>query len=118
MTIDERKNFAQLMFAKHPELFPEDRRSSILDGVVALGMTPFEAKLAGGAFVFKVVADASRWPEHSDPLKVMWAQSMFQDSSEIWMTFKNSTQFSGKAETVFRVYFQKGIAIKIEMLED
>lgn len=117
MTSDERRGYAQTMFVQHPELFPEDRRPAILNGVVEFGMTPFEARLAAGAFVFKVVADPNRWPEHSDPLKVMWAQSMLSDSSKIWMTFKNSTQFIGDTETLFRVYFEQGHAIKIEQLE-
>ncbi|MFO0298908.1 MAG: hypothetical protein ACK537_15120, partial [Pseudomonadota bacterium] len=101
----------------HPELFPEDRRQSILDGVVLIGMTPFEARLAGGAFAYKVVADKTKWPEQSDPLKVMWAQSMQADDSEIWMTFKNSSQFLGGNDTTFRVDFECGRAVKIEKLK-
>ena len=54
-----------------------------MNGVVELGITPFEARLAGGAFAYKVVADKARWPENADPLKVMWAQSMQADDSEI-----------------------------------
>ena len=118
MTPEERHNYAQTMFAQHPELFPEDRRQSILDGVVLIGMTPFEARLAGGAFAYKVVADKAKWPEQSDPLKVMWAQSMQADDSEIWMTFKNLSQFSGEGECRFRVYFEQGCASKIELLKD
>ncbi|WP_050478003.1 hypothetical protein [Herbaspirillum rhizosphaerae] len=118
MTPEERNSYAQTMFAQHPELFPDDRRQSILDGVVVSGMAPFEARLAGGAFAYKVVADKAKWPEHSDPLKVMWAQSMQADNSEIWMTFKNSSQFSGKSNTSFRVYFERGRAVKIEKLEE
>lgn len=118
MTPDERRNYAQAMFAQHPEIFPEDRRLSILNGVVTLGMTPFEAKLAGGAFAFKVVADTSRWPANSDPYKVMWAQSMLPDKSEIWMTFRNATQFLEGNESLFRVHFEKGHAINIEKIKD
>ncbi|MCW5236787.1 hypothetical protein [Verminephrobacter eiseniae] len=118
MTPAERNSYAQTMFAQHPELFPEDRRQSILDGVVLIGMTPFEARLAGGAFTYRVVADKARWPAHSDPLKVMWAQSMQADSSEIWMTFKNSSQFSGDSDALFRVYFEQGRAVKIEKLKE
>jgi hypothetical protein len=116
MIAEERNNYAQTMFAQHPELFPEDRRQSILDGVVLIGMTPFEAKLAGGAFAYKVVADKAKWPEHSDPLKVMWSQSIQADNSEIWMTFKNSSQYLDMGDTSFRVYFERGSAIKIEKL--
>lgn len=114
----ERNRYAQTMFAQHPELFPEDRRQSILDGVVLIGMTPFEARLAGGAFAYKVVADPLRWPTNADPYKVMWAQSMLPDKSEIWMIFKNSTQFPGEGECRFRVYFEQGCASKIELLKD
>ena len=116
MTPEERKSYAKTMFAQHPELFPEDRQQSILDGIVEIGVTPFEARLAGGAFAYKVIADKSKWPEHSDPLKVMWAQSMQADDSEIWMMFKNSTQFPEGKETAFRVHFERGVAIKIEKL--
>lgn len=118
MTSEERDSYARTMFAQHPELFPEDRRQSILDGVVLIGMTPFEARLAGGAFAYKVVADKTKWHEQSDPLKVMWAQSMQADDSEIWMTFKNLSQFPGSNDTVFQVYFEHGRAVRIEKLKD
>ena len=117
MTPEERSSYAQTMFAQHPELFPEDRRQSILDGVVLIGMTPFEARLAGGAFAYKVVADKAKWPENADPLKVMWAQSMQADNSDIWMMFKNSSQYPGGGDTFFRVYFERGSAVRIENLE-
>lgn len=116
MTLEERNKYAQTMFEQHPELFPEENRSSILNGIVMLGMTPFEARLAGGAFTFRVVADKAHWSDDSDPLKVMWGQSMRPDNSEIWMTFKNSSQFSTTFENIFRVYFEHGKAIKIEKL--
>ena len=118
MTLEERSSYAQTMFAKHPEIFPEDRRQSILDGVVLIGMTPFEARLAGGAFAYRVVADKAKWPEQSDPLEVMWAQSIQADDSEIWMTFKNSSQFAGGKDVTFRVYFERGHAVKIEVSEE
>lgn len=114
---DERKDYAKTMFSKHPELFPQNRQQSILDGVVLLGMTPFEAKLAGGAFFYKVVSDKEKWPEHSDPFKVMWAQSIQADNSEIWMMFKNSSQFSEGADVSFKVYFERGCAVVIEEIK-
>jgi hypothetical protein len=113
---EERRSYAQTIFVQHPELFPEDRRQSVLDGVVLIGMTPFEAKLAGGAFAYKVVADKAKWPEHSDPFKVMWAQSMQADNSKIWMTFKNNSQFFEGGETAFRVHFEHGRAVEIEKI--
>jgi hypothetical protein len=116
MTPEERKTYAQSLFTEHPEAFPEERRPSILKGIVTLGMTPFEARLAGGAFAYKVSADPARWPEHSDPFNVMWAQSTAPDASEIWMTFKNSSQYPDQPESLFRVYFKNGRALTIEKL--
>ncbi|GGX41889.1 hypothetical protein GCM10010946_20510 [Undibacterium squillarum] len=51
MAHEECKSYAPTMFAQHTELFPEDRRQSILDGVVLVGMTPFEARLRGGGLL-------------------------------------------------------------------
>ncbi|MEY4765195.1 MAG: hypothetical protein RI907_1868 [Pseudomonadota bacterium] len=118
MTTQERHDYAQEMFDKHPELFPEERRAAILAGIVTLGMAPFEAKLAGGAFSYKVTADATVWPPHSDPLKVMWAQSQKADASEIWMSFRNLTQFQDGQEHAFRVHFAAGRAVSIDPLDD
>lgn len=80
-------------------------------------MTPDEAHMAGGSFAYKVVADQTRWPENSDPLEVIWAQSTQPDDSEIWMMFKNETQFPGAGEVPFRVTFSRGRAVSIERLE-
>ncbi len=118
MTIEEdRKSYVETMFAQYPEHFPEDRRRSILNGVVQIGMAPIEAKLAGGAFAYKVVADKSKWAANSDPLKVMWAQTKQADDSEITMTFKNTSQFFDGSEAIFRVYFERGHAVRIEKLK-
>lgn len=117
MNESDERAFAMKMFAERPELFPEERRQAILDGRVTLGMTPYEAKLAGGAFAFRVIADKTRWPAGADPLKVMWRQSIEADDSEIWMTFKNARQFSGSGERVFRVHFRGGKALEIEIVE-
>ncbi len=83
-----------------------------------IGMTPFEARLAGGAFAYKVIVDKTKWQEHSHPLEVMWAQSTHADNSEIWMTFRNATQFPDKDETSFRVCFEHGRAVKIEQQKE
>ena len=113
---DEHSANAQKMFNLHPKLFPEERRASILAGVVLQGMTPLEARLAAGAFFYKVIADKSIWPEHYHPLEVIDAQSWRPDDSEIWMTFRNDTQFEGPGERRFRVYFRQGRALRIEEL--
>lgn len=116
MTPAERRAYALDMFQQNPELFPEERRAAILDGKVEVGMTPFEARLAGGAFQYRVVADPAVWPPHTDPLKVMWGQSLQPDASEITMVFRNTTQFDGPVPVSFQVDFQHGTARRISVL--
>lgn len=83
---------------------------------IVLGMTPTEARHAGGAFFFKVTADPAKWEKNADPYQVMSAQSQQSDDSQIWMTFKNAVQYPAEGEQVFRVHFQRGRAVKIEKL--
>ena len=115
-TPSDRITCAQNYFDQYPQYFPKERRQSILNGVVVLGMTPFEAKLAAGAFYYKVSADKTKWGDNANPFKVMWAQSIEPDNSEIWMMFKNTSQFSSANGIVFRVYFERGHAIRIEKI--
>jgi len=44
----------------------------------------------------------------------MWAQSLYPDQSEIWMTFKTATQFPDEGMNVFQVYFKDGKALTIK----
>jgi hypothetical protein len=46
----------------------------------------------------------------------MWAQSQQPDNSEIWMTFKNETQYPGEGLKNFKVYFKGGKALTITKL--
>jgi hypothetical protein len=117
MSISEREENAISMFLEHPQLFPESNRASILQGVATLGMAPLEVSMAGGAYSFRVVADIANWSANADPLKVIRAQSEQPDNSEIWMTFRNSTQYPDTPDAIFRVYFQKGRATAIERFE-
>lgn len=83
---------------------------------IVLGMTPTEARHAGGAFFFKVTADPAKWAKNADPYQVMAAQTEQPDNSEIWMTFKNAVQYPAQGEQVFRVHFRHGKAVEIEKL--
>jgi hypothetical protein len=47
-----------------------------LEGRFLLGMAPAEAHMTGGAFTYQVIADEKVWPPNSDPIQVMWAQSI------------------------------------------
>lgn len=85
---------------------------------VVIGMTPYEAHHAGGAFFFKVIADPTCWGKNADPYQVMWAQSQRPDDSQIWMTFKNAVQYPEEGEQTFRIRFQRGKVVEIERLDN
>ena len=114
---DVRHELALKVFSEYPEMSREDRRPSILNGQIEIGMTPYEAKLAGGEFSYKVMADTTVWVPNTDPLRVMWNQSVAPDGSRIWMTFQNTTQFGTVVERVFTVYFIHGKACNINQVE-
>jgi hypothetical protein len=115
---EDRKSRIEAQFARYPKLFREKYRPSILQGVVVLGMNPREAKLAGGAFAYQVQADPKRWTASTNPLKIIAAQAEMPDDSEIWMTFRNTTQLPASGLRSFRVYFKRGQAVEIEMLKE
>lgn len=62
----------QKMFDKYPDKFPEEIRRKFLARQVVVGMDPYLAHLAGGAFAFRVDADPQAWPGQADPYRVMW----------------------------------------------
>ena len=97
----------------HGDKIPAETQKNILIQRVVEGISPNEARLAGGAFFFKVEADTKVWPPHSDPLVVMNRQSVAPDDSKIWMTFQNETQFPAEGMRRFTVEFARGKAVKI-----
>jgi len=113
MTPQERRDYTLRIFAEHPAYFPITHRASILEGRILLGMSPFEARLAGGAFAYKVEADPKVWPPHADPFDVMWSQSEAPDDSRIVMTFQNATQIPGEPPQQLAVRFERGHAVEI-----
>lgn len=106
----------QRIFEKFPEKFSDDIKNKFAARQVALGMDPYLAHLAAGAFSFKVDADPLKWPLHADPQQVMWAQAMHPDASKIWMTFENDTQFPQLGRTRFVVYIEGGRVKTIEQI--
>ena len=114
----KRLEFAKGVIRDYGDKIPPQIQKDILEQRVTLGMPPYEAHLAAGAFVFKVQADQSKWPEDADPYRVMWAQSTHPDNSQIWMTFETATQFPDKGNTKFSVFFQNGKAVEINALDD
>ena len=114
---EKRRVVVQKILEKYPDKFSSHVKESILSQLVELGMTPYEAHLAAGAFFFKVEADKEKWPGNPDPYRVMWAQSERPDNSKIWMTFETPTQFPDEGKRRFRVAFEKGRAVVIAKLE-
>ena len=114
--VEKRRNEVLQVFKDHPGKIVPEIQAKILAQRVVLGMTPYEAHLAAGAFAFKVIADASRWKGNANPYKVMWAQSLHPDNSEIWMTFATDTQYTGEGMKKFKVYFKGGKALTITKL--
>ena len=114
---EKRREFALKVFEDFPGKISLSILEKILSQQVVLGMAPYEAHLAAGAFAFKVEADQSKWPNNSDPYKVMWAQSTKPDHSKIWMTFETDTQYPDEGLTLFKVHFKDGVAVNIEKLK-
>ena len=85
-------------------------------GEITLGMNPYEAHLAGGAYAFRVIADPKHWKEDADPYNVIQAQILNPDDSQIWMTFQNETQYPNEGLQTFQVTFQQGKVVEIQPL--
>ena len=109
----KRLEFAEETIRQYGGMIAQQTQNDILEQRVTLGMSPYEAYLAGGAFAFKVQADQSKWPGGADPYRVMWAQSTHPDNSQIWMTFETATQFPEKGTSRFRVFIEKGKVTEI-----
>lgn len=115
--LDEtRLAFAKSEIEKYHDKIAPDMQQAILLQRIVLDMSPYEARLAGGAFYFKVVADPKVWPTNADPYDVMWGQSLHPDNSDIWMAFENTTQYPGLGLVRFHVHFEHGRATLIEKL--
>ena len=112
----KRLEYAKNVIRESGDKIPDRIQRDILAQRVTLGMPPYEASLAAGAYTFKVTADPAKWPKNADPYKVIQAQTLHPDSSEIWMTFQTATQFPEKGMTRFVVYFRHGKAVEITEL--
>lgn len=103
--------------AQYGERIPLTMQKFILEQRVVLGMSPYEAKLAAGAFRYGVEADP-KWPPNTDPIKIIYAQSLQPDESKIFMIFETETQFPGEGRKLFRVDFEHGKAVGISENHD
>ena len=115
--MDERMKKISEMMEKHPEYFPKPMQDAIKQGKVVEGMTPHQAHLAGGAYFFRVIPDPEFWEQDADPYIVMQAQSTRPDKSQIWMTFQNTTQYSGTGIQTFQVTFEQGKVTDVKNIQ-
>ena len=109
---------ARQAFSEYPEKFSDKVREKILARQVDVGMDTYQAYLAAGAFSYIVQADPQKWPPHTDPYRVIWAQPNSPDNSEITMTFKTDTQYPGEGIQSFRVHFRLGCVTEIARLPE
>ena len=108
-----RLELARKVISEHGDKIAPVIQKDILAQRVTLGMAPYDAHLAAGAYTFRVRADPVKWPKGCDPYKVIAAQSLRPDNSEIWMTFSNAQQFPEKGLTQFKVYVKGGKVLEI-----
>jgi len=112
--IAKRRTEAVEVFEKYPNAVPSEIQQKVLAQQVCIGMDPYMARLAGGSCFFKVSADPKKWPLGVHPQHVMDAQSLHPDDSEIWLTFKNDTQYPNEGVVSFRTYIKHGRVVGIE----
>ena len=82
-------------------------------GIVLLGMTPEEAHAAGGAGPYSVQRDP-KWPEGTNPLRVIAAQTSAPDNSVIELYFSNTRQFHSLQNVAFTAHVEHGRVIRLE----
>ncbi|WP_067217400.1 hypothetical protein [Marinomonas gallaica] len=106
----KRLKFVREVLSERPETVRQDHIGEILEGIITVDMTPWETKLAGGAFTYKagqasyrqrvestansdqktfmtlaltykVIPDPIVWAKDVDLLRVIWTQSERPDNS-------------------------------------
>jgi len=114
---EKRLDWAKKTIAAYGDQIPLTAQESILKQKIVIGMSPYEARLAGGAYSFKVQADPAVWPTDADPNLVIEKQAVHPDNSKIWLTFETATQFPVDGLARFTVYFEKGRVVSIEKID-
>lgn len=99
----------------------EGRFDRHIDEIVAreivLGMSPYEAYLAGGRYTYEVRRDAELWDEEAHPERVIKGQNYVPDNSEIEMFFANQSQFPKEGVVEFKVSIRRGVVTQISRLD-
>lgn len=112
-----RLDYVKRVIAEFGDKIAPEVQRDILAQKVTIGMPPYEAYLAAGHCALEVIADSTRWPKNADPYKVVQAQTLHPDDSQIWMTFENGTQFPEKGRMRFRVFVKGGKVLSVEVVE-
>lgn len=108
---------AKQVFQSYPDAVAKPLQEKVLKLQVAVGMDPYMAKLAGGAYAYEVVADPAIWPAGSLPEDVIMTQCRHPDGSKIRMIFKNDTQYPDQGMICFAVTIQSGRVASIDPLD-
>jgi hypothetical protein len=87
------------------------------DKAIKVGMTIKEAIDLGGDYIYVLKRDASRWPQGTDPRRVISEQSRNPDRSEIKLIFRNATQYGGRATARFEVMIKEGRVAAVNRLD-
>jgi hypothetical protein len=98
------------------ELFDDRFKEAITKGIVEIGMNIDQAILAGGDYSFIVSADEKVWGKESNPYRVIDAQFLNPDDSDIKLIFYNNTQFGENEPVSFRVQIMRGKVVSIKRL--
>jgi hypothetical protein len=98
------------------ELFNDEFKDAIVQGVVEIGMNIDQAILAGGDYSFIFSADEKIWGKESNPYFVIDAQFLNPDDSDIKLIFYNNTQFGENEPVSFRVQIARGKVASITRL--
>ncbi len=86
-------------------------------GVVELGMCPDEAiAAAGNPGPYMVRRDTEKWPPGTFPPTIVAAQCEHPDDSVIELLFRNRSQYASEEPVVFRVKFERGKAVSIDLV--
>jgi hypothetical protein len=112
-TADAASDPMEQVFTKYPEKFTPEIIAAYRRKQIVVGMDPYLAARAGGAYTYDVQAD-QRWPQGTDPQRVIYAQATHPDDSHIRMTFMNATQFPDAGPTRFAVVVEHGRVTRID----
>lgn len=86
-------------------------------GSIEKGMNIKDAIKIGGSYTYVIKRDREKWPEGSDPRRIIFEQIRNPDNSVIKFIFKNTSQFGSPLPARFYVVIEKGIVTSISRMD-